>query len=245
MGQHKSVCGWFAVYVLADEAATHSVAGTGSLERFELEMTEKPGNSSPHPHVESLHAVNTEDQQLIDECLAGQTDAFGQLVVRYQDRLYNTLVNVLGSADEARDVAQEAFVHAFQKLATFRGQAAFYSWLFRIALNAAISQKRKRRRMSASIDRAHDQTGIEPADPRDDNQPSYSMELAERQALVRTALSQISEEYRTVLVLKEMDGLKYEQIAEIVGCPIGTVRSRIHRARTELRTKLKILFQHE
>ena len=80
------------------------------------------------------HAVNDQDQELIDECLAGQTDAFGRLVVRYQDRLYNTLVNILGSPDDARDIAQEAFVHAFRKLATFRGHAAFYSWLFRIAL---------------------------------------------------------------------------------------------------------------
>jgi len=189
--------------------------------------------------------VKTEDQELIDECLAGHTEAFGQLVVRYQDRLYNTLVNVLGSADDALDISQEAFIHAFQKLATFRGQAAFYSWLFRIALNAAISQKRKNRRMSVSIDRARDQAGIEPADPRDDNQPSYRVELTERQALVRSALSQISAEYRTALVLKEMDGLKYEEIAEIVGCPIGTVRSRIHRARTELRGKLRILLKHE
>lgn len=213
--------------------------------RIESATSGKPGNFSRTSHVELLHAVNTEDQELIDECLAGQTEAFGQLVVRHQDRLYNTLVNVLGSADEARDVAQEAFVHAFQKLATFRGQAAFYSWLFRIALNAAISRKRKNRRMSASIDQAREQAGIEPTDPRDDNQPSYSMELAERQALVRSALSQISEEYRTVLVLKEMDGLKYEEIAEIVGCPIGTVRSRIHRARTELRGKLRILLRSE
>ena len=191
------------------------------------------------------HAVKVQDQELIDECLAGQTDAFGQLVVRYQDRLYNTLVNVLGSSDDARDVAQEAFVHAFQKLATFRGHAAFYSWLFRIALNAAMSHKRKRRRTVVSVEAAREQAGIEPIDPRSDNRPSHALELSERQAAVRSALAQISKEYRTVLVLKEMDGLKYEEIAEIVGCPIGTVRSRIHRARSELREKLRILLNVE
>jgi RNA polymerase sigma-70 factor (ECF subfamily) len=183
--------------------------------------------------------VSTDDQHLIQECLAGRTEAFGRLVLRYQDRLYNTLVNVLGSADDARDVAQDAFVHAFTKLGTFRGHSAFYSWLFRIAMNAAISQKRKTRRVPVSVEAAREQAGVEPSDTHLDNHPSHSLETSERQAAVRAALAELSEEYRTVLVLKEMEGLKYEEIAEIVGCPIGTVRSRIHRARYELRCKLE------
>jgi RNA polymerase sigma-70 factor, ECF subfamily len=203
------------------------------------------GNFPSPPRVFTSPAVNTHDTELIDAALAGKTDAFGQLVVRHQDRLYNTLVKVLGSADDARDVAQEAFVHAFQKLHTFRGNSAFYSWLFRIAMNAAISEKRKTRRMSASVDVAREQSGTEPADLHPESQPSHSLELSERQELVRTALSQLSEEFRTVLVLKEMEGLKYEEIADVVGCPVGTVRSRIHRARSEMREKLRILFKAE
>lgn len=175
------------------------------------------------------------DQELIDQCLTGRTEAFGQLVIRYQDRLYNSLVHVIGSADTAQDVVQEAFVHAFQKLGSFRGQSAFYSWLFRIALNAAISEKRKNRRMAGSVEAARESAGIEPIDARAENYPAHALEVAERQAMVHQALDQLAEEFRTVLVLKEMDGLKYEEIAEIVGCPIGTVRSRIHRARSELR----------
>lgn len=189
--------------------------------------------------------MNTHDTELIDAFLDGNTDAFGQLVVRHQDRLYNTLVKVLGSADDARDVAQEAFVHAFQKLHTFRGNSAFYSWLFRIAMNAAISEKRKTKRMAASVDSAREQSGTEPVDFHPDSQPSHSMELSERQQLVQTALSQLSEEFRTVLVLKEMEGMKYEEIADVIGCPVGTVRSRIHRARSEMREKLRILFKAE
>lgn len=180
------------------------------------------------------------DQELIAECLRGQTHAFGGLVARYQNRLFNTLVNVLGSADDALDVAQETFVHAFQKLHTFKGHSAFYSWLFRIALNAAVSQKRKQR-PSTSIDAAREQAGTEPEDSHPESRPGYSMESAERQAAVRTALAELPEEYRTVLVLKEMEDLKYEEIAEIVGCPIGTVRSRIHRARADLRVRLQAL----
>ena len=189
--------------------------------------------------------VSTDDQALIEQCLAGKTDAFGRLVVRYQDRLYNTLTKILGSADDARDVSQEAFVHAFQKLNTFQGNSAFYSWLFRIALNAAISEKRKRRRTRLSVDPMQREAGVEPADGHPESQPGHNLELSERQAIVRSALSKLSDEFRTVLVLKEIEGLKYEEIAEAIGCPIGTVRSRIHRARAELREKLRILLKPE
>ena len=96
--------------------------------------------------------MNTDDQQLIRDCLAGQTEAFGRLVVRYQDRLFHSLVHITGSHHEARDVAQDAFVSAFQKLRSFRGDSAFYSWLFRIARNAAINRSRKRRLPTASIE---------------------------------------------------------------------------------------------
>jgi RNA polymerase sigma-70 factor (ECF subfamily) len=189
--------------------------------------------------------VNTLDQELIDECLAGRTDAFGRLVVRHQDRLYNSLYKMLGSAEDARDASQNAFVQAFQKLNTFRGNSSFYSWLFRIAMNAAISQKRKEKRISYSIDAVREQSGIEPTDTHESSQPTHSLEVTENQHAVRQALSELAEEYRTVLVLKEMEGLKYNEIAEIVGCPVGTVRSRIHRARAELKLKLKPYFREE
>lgn len=183
------------------------------------------------------------DQELIADCLNGQTHAFGDLVTRYQNRLYNTLVVVLGSVDDAHDVAQEAFVSAFQKLNTFRGSSAFYSWLFRIALNSAFSQKRKRQRVCVSIDAAREQSGAEPIDRHPATRPEYAMETVERQAAVRSALAELAEEFRTALVLKEMEGLSYDEIAGIVGCPIGTVRSRIHRARAELRLKLEGLLR--
>lgn len=178
------------------------------------------------------------DHELIADCLSGQTHAFGELVLRYQNRLYNGLLHTTGSPEDARDVAQEAFVNAFQKLHTFGGRSAFYSWLFRIALNSAVSRKRKERRVPISIDSVREQSGREPIDQRPETQPGFSLEAAERQAAVRKALGELPEEFRTVLVLKEMDGLKYDEIAEIVGCPIGTVRSRIHRARLELRARL-------
>lgn len=191
--------------------------------------------------------MSIDEKQLIQDCLTGRTEAFGELVLRYQDRLYNALCRILGSADDARDVAQDAFVQAFQKLKTFRGQSAFYSWLFRIALNAAATQQRRTRRKIASLDAGRDrqnrgdrpQTAQDPPDHRPDALPSHALESRERKALIQAALDQIAPEFRIPLVLKEIEGLKYQEIAVIIGCPIGTVRSRIHRARTELRQRLE------
>jgi len=189
--------------------------------------------------------VNSDDDQLIRECLEGQTHVFGLLVSRYQDRLFNTLTSVLGSFHDARDVSQDAFIHAFEKLHTFRGQSTFYSWLFRIALNCAVSRQRKQSRGHASIEATREQTGLEPADHHPEAQPEFALESAERQRLVQAALAALPEEFRTVLILKEIEGYKYEEIAEIVDCPIGTVRSRIHRGRLELREKLQVLFNQQ
>ncbi|MFG0331866.1 MAG: sigma-70 family RNA polymerase sigma factor [Maioricimonas sp. JB049] len=182
--------------------------------------------------------MNTDDQQLIDRCRAGDVEAFGGLVARYQDRLYGTLVRMLGSTHEASDVAQDAFVLAFQKLDTFRGDSAFYSWLFRIAHNAAASRRRKRRVARTSVEAVREQTGQEPTDHRPSADPSHALQSQERSELVRQALDELAEDHRAVLVMKEMENLRYEQIAELLDCPVGTVRSRIHRARNELREKL-------
>lgn len=182
--------------------------------------------------------MSADDQLLIDRCRAGETSAFGTLVLRYQDRLYGTLVHLLGSTHDALDVAQDAFVLAFQNLHAFRGDSAFYSWLFRIAYNSAVSFRRKRKRPAASLDHVRDRDGIDPEDTRKSSDPGYGLESAERQQAVRAAMDELDEDYRTILVLKEMEGLRYDEIAEVIGCPIGTVRSRIHRARGELREKL-------
>lgn len=191
--------------------------------------------------------VSADDLALVRRCRDGDVEAFGSLVLRYQDRLFGTLVHVLGSFDDARDVAQDAFVLAFQNLKSFRGDSAFYSWLFRIAYNAAATSRRKgkRDRGHASLETGREQTGVEPADERATADPSYALNSEERQMLVRQALDELAEDYRTVLILKEMEGLRYEEIAEIVGCPIGTVRSRIHRAREELRQRLARAMKEE
>jgi RNA polymerase sigma-70 factor, ECF subfamily len=185
------------------------------------------------------------DHVLIENCLAGRQDAFGQLVERYQNRLFHSLVHLLGSAEDAQDAAQNAFVQAFEKLSTFRGQSQFYSWLFRIAFNLAVSEKRKTKRVGISLDARRDANGIEPSDVNPSNEPSYAMDVADRQRIVQQALAELPTEFRSALVLKEIDGMNYEEIAEVLDIPLGTVRSRIHRARLELRERLSSLLRSE
>ena len=189
--------------------------------------------------------VKSDDLRLIDATLAGNNEAFGELVERYQDRLYGTLVHMLGSMHDARDVAQEAFLSAFEKLGTFRREASFYSWLFRIAYNAAVTSRRKMQRHSGSLDQKIENTGDEPIDSNRETDPGHQLDTAENVQQVRTALNQLTEEYRDVIVLKEIEGMRYEEIATVLNCPIGTVRSRIHRARIELKEKLERIFEPE
>jgi RNA polymerase sigma-70 factor (ECF subfamily) len=177
-----------------------------------------------------------DDAQLIDEALTGATEAFGQLVTKYQDRLYNTLLHVVSSREEAYDVVQDAFVQAFLKLDTFQQTSAFYTWLYRIAFNAAIS-RRRREKSSLSVEQTRELTGQEPICRNDG--PGKRLEQQERAGQVQAALATLSEEHRAVLVLREIDGCCYETIAEALDLPIGTVRSRLHRARMQLRDQLK------
>jgi RNA polymerase sigma-70 factor (ECF subfamily) len=152
---------------------------------------------------------------------------------------------MLGSAEDAQDAAQDAFVHAFEKLGTYRGQSQFYSWLFRIAFNTAVSAKRRTRRMSVSLEARRDVSGQEPSDLNPSSEPSFAMDVSDRQRIVQQALAELSEEFRTALVLKEIDGMSYDEIADVLQVPLGTVRSRIHRARLELREKLSVLLRSE
>ena len=181
----------------------------------------------------------TEDQLLIERCRSGHPEAFGELVSKYQRRIVRTLTTLLGNGHDALDVAQDAFLKAYLNLETFRGDAAFYSWLFRIAWNGAATLRRKQRvRAGASLDAIREQSGSEPNDLNPTSDPTRALQTSEDQQLLRQALGDLAEDYRTALVLKEIEGLSYEEIATLTDCPIGTVRSRIHRARQDLRAKL-------
>jgi RNA polymerase sigma-70 factor, ECF subfamily len=200
------------------------------------------GNFLVSSRVSYSETTVNDDAQLIAEALAGQTAAFGQLVQKYQDRLYHTVVHVVGNAEDAKDAVQETFVQAFLKLESFHGASAFYTWLYRIAFNVAVTHRRKRGAMRTAEQTAltdgHLRSSVEGQTPMADA-PSERMEREERCRQVRHAIAQLPEEHRTVLVLREMDGCCYETIAEILDLPVGTVRSRLHRARMQLREQLR------
>jgi RNA polymerase sigma-70 factor, ECF subfamily len=189
------------------------------------------------PSEWQVDVVNTDDRRLIAECLAGRTAAFGELVRRHQDRLFNAVVRVVDTADDAADVVQDAFLNAYQSLNSFKGDSEFFTWLYRIAFNAAISLRRKKKAV-LSFDGGDERSATEPIDPSEFTRPGVALERSEEDAQLVAALSRLSPEHRMVLVLKDLEGQKYEDIAEVLDVPIGTVRSRLHRARMELRDLL-------
>jgi RNA polymerase sigma-70 factor (ECF subfamily) len=183
--------------------------------------------------------VSAEDHRLIAECLQGDPTAFGGLVRRYQDRLFHVVFRLVGNVEDAQDVVQEAFLNAYQALEGFKGDSLFFTWLYRIAVNTAISLKRKQK-VAVRLDSGRNgQLAIEPLDPSETSRPGHALEQAEQEQRVQQALLKLSAEHRAVLILKDMEGQKYETMAEVLQVPIGTIRSRLHRARLELRELLE------
>ncbi len=177
-----------------------------------------------------------DDQLLISRAVSGDRSAFGDLALKHQDRLYASMLAVTGSAEEAEDVVQDALVRAFLKLDSFQQNSQFFTWLYRIAFNVALSRFRKRRHR-VSIDQSREVAGMEPVDHS--GQPDDPILQREQVNLVQNALQQLTEQHRAILILREMNECSYEEIAEILDISIGTVRSRISRARSSLKQVLE------
>lgn len=183
-----------------------------------------------------------DESALIDDALSGNRDAFAALVHKNQDRLFASMIQVTGSPDEAEEVVQEAFIRAFVKLDTFQRNSQFFTWLYRIAFNTALT-RRRRQRPKVSLDQTRETTGMELAD--DGEAVDENLLRDERIAMIRSALQQLTEDHRCILVLREMEGHDYEKIAEILCISIGTVRSRLNRARRQLKAQLEKMEQAE
>lgn len=207
-----------------------------------LKSLGRPGTFHSTSASKTTSRSLSDDASLIAATLAGDTAAFGRIVQAYQDRLYNSLLRVVGSAEDASDIVQDAFVQAYVKLDSFRGSSAFYTWLYRIAFNLAMSHARRERKV-ASLDGMKADWGSEPVDGRP--MAEVSLERREQVEMVHAALGELSTEYRTILVLREIDGCRYDEIAEILDLPVGTVRSRLFRARLQLRDRLAPKLQAE
>jgi RNA polymerase sigma-70 factor (ECF subfamily) len=192
------------------------------------------------PTSKSKDDVSAEDRRLIAECLKGRTTAFGELIRRYQDRLFNTVFRLVNNVEDAQDIVQESFLSAYQSLGEFKGDAQFFTWLYRIAVNAAMTMKRRRKAIVSIEARREESHGmVEPLDPSEYSRPGRALEQVEEDHKIQMALQRLSPEHRAVLVLKDMEGQKYEEMAEILQVPVGTIRSRLHRARLELKALLE------
>jgi len=181
-----------------------------------------------------------DDTAVIGQVRAGDTAAFGILVRKYQDRLFHCLANLSGNVTDAEDLAQEAFVQAFLKIRSFQGQSSFFTWLYRIAFNLTVSRLR-RKRPQGTLSDGREAGEPEPVDPGENVMDKLVRD--ERAAQVQAALATLTPDYRAILVLREMEGCDYETIADILDLPLGTVRSRLSRARMELRERLQPMLQ--
>ena len=183
------------------------------------------------------------DQELVRRVQAGDQTAFNLLVLKYQHRVLKLVGRFVNDAAEAEDVAQEAFLKAYRALASFRGDSAFYTWLYRIAINTAknalVSQRR--RPVDFDLDLQDPDQYDRQAKLKEADTPEGVLLTDEIRAVVEEAMEQLPEDLRTAIVLRELEGLSYEEIAEAMDCPVGTVRSRIFRAREAIDKKLKPL----
>lgn len=184
------------------------------------------------------------DQLLVERVQGGDKEAFGLLVTKYQRRLNRLLSRLIRDPAEVEDVAQETFIKAYRALGSFRGESAFYTWLYRIGINTAknyLVSQRRRAPTTTGFDAAEAEAFEEGDQLRDINTPERLLMTRQIGETVEQAMAALPEELRTAIVLRELEGMSYEEIANIMECPIGTVRSRIFRAREAISERLKPL----
>lgn len=198
-------------------------------------------------NIASIHTGGQDDEELVRHYLAGDKRAFDVLIRRYQDRIFNFSLRFTANPSDAEDIVQETFLKAYRGIDRFRGDAKFSTWLFQIAKNLCINKfHRGRRRME------HRQVSIHESEQ--DDRPLLQLESdaaspqdmaisAETQSQLEAAIAELDPHYRAALILRDVEDLDYAEIAGILDVPVGTVKSRIHRARTELQKKLQTLLE--
>lgn len=187
------------------------------------------------------------DQQLVERAQRGDKQAFELLVIKYQRKLARLLSQFIRDAAEVEDVTQETFIKAYRSLSSFRGDSAFYTWLYRIGINAAknflVAQKRRASTTSNGIDIQDAENFEEASQLRDLDTPESELMSKQIAQTVHQTLHELPEELRTAITLREIEGLSYEEIANAMNCPTGTVRSRIFRAREAISDKLQSVME--
>ena len=197
------------------------------------------GGTPSGPAPRRVGLVSEDDREAVRRVQAGDTEAFEPLVEKYKRKVFRLAYQVLRDQEEALDVAQEAFVKAFRALPAFKGDSAFYTWLFRITMNVALDRKRQRATRAKSL-------GAEDVPPEEwertatstDPDPEDVATGVETRERIRKGLDSLSEHHRAIIILSDIEGLQYREIAEVLGIPMGTVMSRLHHARKRLREVL-------
>jgi RNA polymerase sigma-70 factor (ECF subfamily) len=205
-------------------------------------MNEIP--ATPTSALPGEHASDS-DQMLVERTVAGDQAAFELLVIKYQRRVERLIGRMVRDVDLVEDIAQETFIRAYRALPKFRGEAQFYTWLYRIAVNTAkkfLLELKHDPTVSQTSLQGHaeeDETFLHKSEPSSDETPESVLAAKEIGRAVNAALDALPEDLRQAITLREMDGLSYEDIAEVMNCPIGTVRSRIFRAREAISARIK------
>lgn len=202
----------------------------------------RPADSQPAIQGKDFMSDREVDQQLVERAQRGDKKAFELLVLKYQRKLERLLSRIIRDPGEVEDVAQEAFIKAYRALPNFRGDSAFYTWLYRIGINTAknyLISLGRRAPTSTEFDSEEAESFEEATGLRDVDTPEAVMMTKQIAQTVNQTIDSLPEELRTAITLREIDGLSYEEIAQIMDCPIGTVRSRIFRAREAVAEKLR------
>lgn len=193
-------------------------------------------------------SVEHDDIALVRRCQKGDALAFEQLVVKYRSKVFSMIYGMVQNEQDAWDLAQEGFVKAWRSIHRFKGQASFYTWLYRIVTNVAIdSLRRKSFKKTAEFDDEIAATQVEPGSktmPQPDPMPHQGLEREEIRHRIEHAINKLSPEHRAVIVMKEIEELQYNEIAEALGCSIGTVMSRLFYARKKLQILLKDVYEN-
>lgn len=186
--------------------------------------------------------VPVPDLSLVERCRASDEAAFNEVVARYKSKIYSYVYRMTGSADDAEDLTQDVFLRMYTSIDSFRGQSSLSTWLFRIASNLCVDRFRRSKSRTPAYSLDEPVSGSEHKSghevPDSTYEPQRLLENAEMAEQIQLGLAQLPDKLRAALILHDIEGLPYEEIAQIVGCPLGTVKSRLFNARMQLREKL-------
>ena len=204
---------------------------------------------SKQPPLPPLPGATDSDVMLVERAVAGDQGAFELLVIKYQRRIQRLIGRMVRDVDLVEDIAQETFIRAYRALHQFRGDAQFYTWLYRIAVNTAkkflLELKRDPTVSENSVKSDEDETSWAGSEPTTDDTPESLLAAKEIALAVNAAMEALPDDLRQALTLREIEGLSYEDISEAMNCPIGTVRSRIFRAREAISVKVKPMLEKQ